>query len=167
MPASAISLVEPAATGLVMQTLMSSSSGTTPLSRAIDVQTLFTGYSAWPSTQLPHGGLSVLASVSNDTARQTALAQVTAAYTAAINQINSAKSSPMALQQIATTISNGITTYYGKYGMTLPAAAIAAALIQNELVFRDDLTMTGIATDLSAFLNEVTNTTVPANFYKY
>ena len=131
------------------------------------IQPLSTGYTTWPSTQLPHGGLSVLASVSNDTTRATALAQVMTAYTAAINQINSAKSNPMALQKIATTISNGVTTYYGQYGLTLPDAAIAAAIMQNELVFRDDLTLTGIATDLSAFLNEATNTTVPASFYRY
>lgn len=169
MPASAISLVEPAATGLVMQTLMPTTTGAaapTPLARAIDVQSLFTGFTAWPATQLPHGGMSVLKAVSDDPARAAALTQVRTAYSAAVDEINLAKTNPMKLQQIATIISGGITTYYGQYGLNLPAPAISAAVLQNELVFRSDLTVAATQVNLSAFLNEVTNASVPVTFYR-
>lgn len=82
-----ISLVEPAATGLVLQTLMQPVAGSVPLERAIDVQTLFTGFTAWPAAQLPHGGLAVLGSVLNDPTRQSALSPVLTAYDAAVREI--------------------------------------------------------------------------------
>ena len=63
MAPTGISLVEPAATGLVMQSKMSTASNAVAINKAIDVQTLFTDYNAWPHTELPHGGMSVLASV--------------------------------------------------------------------------------------------------------
>lgn len=44
---SAISLVEPAATGLVLQTLVQPVAGSVPLERAIDVETLFSGFTAY------------------------------------------------------------------------------------------------------------------------
>lgn len=167
MPASAISLVEPAATGVVMQTLLPTTTSATPLSKGIDLQTLFTGYTAWPANQLPHGGLSILKAVSDDPSRAAALSQVRNAYIAAVDEINLALNNPVQLAQISTILSSGITTYYGQYGMTLPAPVIAAALVQKELVFRSDLTLTAIYGDLSLFLNEVTKAVVPTTFYRY
>jgi hypothetical protein len=169
MPASAISLVEPAATGLVLQTLLPATPGAppaTPLGKAIDFQALFAGYTAWPSTQLPHGGLSVLKVVSDDPARAAALTQVRTAYTAAVDEINLALTNPVQLAQISSIISAGITTYYGQYGLTLPAPVIGAALLQKELVFRSDLTTAAVLNDLSLFVNEVTKAVVPATFYR-
>ena len=54
MPPTAISMVEPAASGMVLDSKISISG--VSLEKAIDLQTLFTGYTAWPQNQLPHGG---------------------------------------------------------------------------------------------------------------
>ncbi len=165
MPPAGISLVEPAATGLVMQTLMPMS-GAVPMTRAIDMQVLFTGYTAWPSSQLPHGGVGVLSTVLDDPSRSATAQVVLQAYRAAADAIMAARGDPQALQQIAQTISAGITTYYGQYGLSLPAPVIAASLAQQELVFRTDLTMAAIQPDLNTFLTEVIGSAPPASFYR-
>jgi ABC-type nitrate/sulfonate/bicarbonate transport system substrate-binding protein len=162
---SAISLVEPAATGLQMQTLMNTSGGAS-LSKAIDVQTLFTGYTAWPASQLPHGGLSARKAVFDDATRAAVLTEVNTAYVAAVQEINAAITKPTKLADVSKVISAGITTYYGQYGLDLPAAAIGAALMQKELMFRSDLGNTAVKADLQSFLNEVVGSTVPDSFYR-
>ncbi len=164
---TAISLVEPAATGLVMQTLLpTSSSANVPLARAIDIQSLFTGYTAWPQNQLPHGGVAVLSTVLDNPERLATTQVVLQAYSAAAAEIMAARSNPQALQQVAQIIAAGITTYYGAYGLSLPAPVIAAALAQQELVFRTDLPLAAIQGDLNAFLTEVVGSAPPASFYR-
>lgn len=160
----AISLVEPAATGMVMQTLMPTSSGAALLERAIDFQTLFTGYSAWPASQLPHGGLAVLGVVLDDPARQTTVHSVLQAYDAAVAEI--AAATPAQRMQIAQIISAGITQYYGNLGLELPAPVIAAALSNKELVLRGDLKLASVQSDLNRFLTEVVGSAPPATFYR-
>jgi hypothetical protein len=162
---TAISLVEPAATGLQMQTLMNTSGGV-KLNKAIDVQALFTGYTAWPTGQLPHGGLSARKAVLDDASRAAVLKTVASAYASAIQEINTATTNPASLADISNVISAGITTYYGQYGLSLPAAAIGAALVQKELIFRTDLANTTIKSDLQSFLNEVVGSAVPDSFYR-
>lgn len=161
---TAISLVEPAATGIVMQTLLPTSSGAAPLQRAIDFQALFTGYSAWPATQLPHGGLAVLGSVLGDPARQAALRSLLSAYDAAVAEI--AAASPVQGMQIAQIVSAGITKYYGNLGLELPAPVIAAALASKELVIRGDLGLAAVQPELDRFLTEVVGAAPPAAFYR-
>lgn len=164
-PPAGISLVEPAATGMVMQTLMPSSANAVKLERAIDVQSLFTGYNAWPASQLPHGGLAVLGAVLDDPARQATLSAVLTAYDAAVREI-AAASSLRQRMEIANIVSAGITKYYGNLGLALPAPVIAAALTRNELVVRSDLSLAAVQTDLNRFLTEVVGSPPPATFYR-
>ena len=163
-PPSAISLVEPAATGLVMDSTTSTTpSGT--LVKAIDFQSLFSGYSAWPQSQLPHGGMSVRASALADSGKTASVQTVLAAYRSAADSIMAAKGNAAASLQIANIISAGITTYYGQFGLSLPAAAIAAALNNGGLVFRTDLAIGSVQPDLTSFLTEVVGTAPPASFF--
>jgi hypothetical protein len=161
---AAISLVEPAATGLVMQTLMPTSANAVPLARSIDFQALFTGYGAWPASQLPHGGLAALGTVLADATRQATMRSVLSAYDAAVAEI--AAATPAQRIQIAQIVSAGITKYYGNLGLDLPAPVIAAALASGELVIRSDLTLTTIQADLDRFLTEVVGSSPPAKFYR-
>lgn len=163
-PPTGISLVEPAATGLVMQTMMPSANPTVPLQRAVDMQTLFTGYNAWPASQLPHGGLGVLRGVLDDPSRQASLRAVLGAYDAAVHEI--ANATPMQQMQIAQIVSAGITKHYGDLGMDLPAPVLMAALRNKELVIRGDLTLTAVQSDLNHFLTEVVGKEPPATFYR-
>ena len=160
---AAISLVEPAATGLVLQSRMAPSGE--PLRKSIDLQTLFTGYTTWPSNQLPHGGVSVLSTVLENPSRLAITQSVLKAYRVAANEIMAAKGHPLAMMKIAKAISTGITTYYGQYGLSLPAPVIFASLQSGDLVYRTDLLLNAIQPDLAAFLTEVVGTPPPASFY--
>lgn len=164
LPASSLSMVEPAATGTVVNSLVN---GTTALKKTIDMQTLFTGYSKWPATQLPHGGLSMLKSVLDDSNRTLTRQTVIKAYHAAIDKINASKKNPEELKKLTEIISVGIDKYYGAYGLSIPSQVIAISLLKNELIYRDDLNISAIQSDLSPFLNEVVGTTVPKTFYRY
>lgn len=161
---TAISLVEPAATGLMMDSQTSGGSSGLMV-KAINFQSLFTGYSAWPQTELPHGGISVMNTLINDSSRQAQLQAVLSAYRSAADSIMGAKGNPAAMSQIANTISAGITTYYGQYGLSIPPQAISAALMSGDFVFRTDLPISSIQTDLDSFLTEVAGTQPPGSFY--
>ena len=163
-PPAAISLVEPSATGLVMDSVMSGGASG-PIAKAINYQNLFTGYTAWPTNQLPHGGVSFLDTVLNDPARQQNVKTLLTAYRAAADAIMAAKGNPQAMSQIANTLSAGIATYYGPYNLAIPASVISAALMSGDFVYRTDLTLPAIQTDLAAFLSELVGAAPPASFY--
>ena len=160
---TAISLVEPAATGLVMESRMSDTG--TWLQKSIDIQRLFTGYTAWPQDQLPHGGVSVLAAVLHDPSRQATTDAVLEAYRAAADEIMAARGHPLVMIRMARTISAGIAAHYGQYGLSLPPAALIAALASGDLAFRTDLSIAAIQPDLGRFLTEVVGKAPPASFY--
>ncbi|HQT26473.1 MAG TPA: hypothetical protein PLK99_07740, partial [Burkholderiales bacterium] len=160
----AISLVEPAASGLVLESGMPTHSGVR-LGKAISFQELFTGYDAWPAGQLPHGGVSILGNVLQDPARMQEIGIVLQAYRSAADAIMAARGRPLAMMRIAKAISDGISTYYGQYGLSIPAIAIVSALRSGDFIYRTDLPLDRIQPDLSAFLNEVVGTSVPASFY--
>lgn len=164
-PPTALSMVEPAATGIILQTLMATSSSAVKLERAIDLQTLFTGYHAWPASQLPHGGFGVLGTVLDAPTRQVTLSAVIKAYDAAVQEIATATTLQKRLE-IAQIISAGITQYYGNLGLSLPAPVIAVALSNKELVVRGDLSLAAVKTDLNLFLTEVVGSAPPATFYR-
>lgn len=160
-PASGISLVEPAATGMVMQGMMSLSSGS-GMERSIEFQSLFTGYTAWPADQLPHGGLSVMGSVLDDPVQAKNLAKVLAAYKNSVNKINHARR--FRLMVVSGVISDGIAHYFGQYQLELPKMVVMAALRSGQLVFRSDVPVS-VQEDLNRFLTEVIGQSPPEKFY--
>lgn len=160
-PASGISLVEPAATGLIMQGMMPLS-GASSMERGIVMQSVFTGYQAWPQTQLPHGGLAVLGKVLDDPVAALRVKKVLDAYKKAAEKMRLAKG--WAALRIAQTISAGIAQTYPAYGLELPAAVVRVAIQRGNLVFRGDATAE-IQNDLQRFLTEVVGTAPPDSFY--
>ncbi|MDR3390670.1 MAG: hypothetical protein P4L77_02960 [Sulfuriferula sp.] len=161
MPASGISLVEPAATGLIMQGMMSTSS-VSGMERGISLQSLFTGYTAWPSDQLPHGGLSILGSVLDNPEQAQLVSEVLAAYKKAAEEIGTARG--FHAMHIAKVISAGIEQHFHAYKLDLPAMVVMAAMVRGNLEFRSDAPVT-IQDDLNRFLTEVIGTSPPKNFY--
>jgi hypothetical protein len=161
LPASASFMVEPAATGIVMQGMMAN----TAYDKAIDIQTLFTGYMSWPSAELPLGGLSLRASVLNDPNRAGAVARVRTAYEKAANDLMAARGNPIEMYGLVSKISQGVTQYYGQYGLSLPSPVIAAALSSGSLVYRTDLSNTAILPDLIGFHTELLGSAPSAGFY--
>lgn len=160
--ASGSSMVEPAATGIVMNAKQAGVS----ISKAIDVQKLFTGYgTAWATTELPHGGVSILNSVlANADSKKEADTFLTA-YNNAVNQIAASKGNLRAMKSISDTISTGITTYYGQYGLSIPSAVIMSSLQSGDLVFRSNSSVSSIKAPLNSFLTEVVGTPIPSTFY--
>lgn len=161
MPASGISLVEPATTGMVMQGMMSLS-GEQSMERAISFQSLFTGYSAWPQDQLPHGGVAILGSVLANPEKAKMIDKVLAAYKKSSEEISSAN--VFNVLHIAETISNGIQQYFQAYKLDLPAAVVMASIMKGNVLFRAD-TPANIQGDLNRFLTEVTGVEPPSDFY--
>lgn len=161
MPASGISLVEPAATGLIMQGMMSISSGS-GMERGISFQPLFTGYTAWPNDQLPHGGLSVLGSVLDNPEQAKLVSEVLNAYKRAAEKMSTARG--FRAMGVAKTISAGMAQYFHAYHLDLPAVVVMAADVRGNLKFRADAPVI-IQDDLDRFLTEVIGTSPPKNFY--
>ncbi len=161
LPASGISLVEPAATGMIIEGLMPFSAAHN-MERSIEFQPLFTGFSAWPRDELPHGGLAVLGTVLNDPVKAKLVAQVLSAYKKAIIKIDHAHA--FRALAVSRTISKGITRYFGQYKLKLPAAVIMTSLVRKKLLFRADATP-GIQGDLNRFLTDVIGASPPADFY--
>ena len=161
MPASGISLVEPATTGMVMQGMLSLSDEQS-MERAISFQSLFTGYSAWPHDQLPHGGFAILGSVLNNSEKAQMVDKVLAAYKKSSEEISSANA--FRTMHIARVISNGIQQYFQAYNLDLPATVVMAAIIKDKLLFRADAPAS-IQGDLNQFLTEVVGTEPPNSFY--
>jgi hypothetical protein len=161
MPASGISLVEPAATGLIMQSMMSDSNAS-GMERGVSIQSLFTGYTAWPNDQLPHGGLAILGSVLDNPEQAKLVGEVLAAYKKAAEEIGTARG--FHAMHVAKVISAGIEQHFQAYKLDLPAMVVMAAMVRGNLEFRSDAPVT-IQDDLNRFLTEVTGASPPKSFY--
>lgn len=160
-PASGISLIEPAATGMVMQGMMSLASAS-GMERSIEFQPLFAGYTAWPKDQLPHGGLSVMGHVLDNPAQAKNMAVVLAAYKKSVDKMNNARG--FGLINVSGSISDGMAHYFGQYKIKAPRMVIMAALRSDQLLFRSDVPAS-LQGDLNRFLTEVVGKSPPEKFY--
>jgi hypothetical protein len=161
MPPSGISLVEPAATGLIMDSIMSSFS-VSGMERGISYQPLFTGYTAWPNDQLPHGGLSILGSVLDNPEQAKLVSKVLAAYKKAAEKISTARG--FRAIGVARVISAGVEQYFQAYKLELPAMVVMVSMVRGNMEFRSDAPVT-IQDDLNRFLTEVVGASPPKSFY--
>jgi len=163
MPASGMFLVEPAISGLAMMSRM-------PFKPKVDariaIEPVFSGFKAWPASQLPHGGLALRIATLDDKAREAAVRQLRVAYAAAIDEINATRGSTVARWNLSSTISKSFKQHFGALGLELPALALASALGENRLVFRNDLSVNSVRDDLARLLNEVVGRTIPGSFYQ-
>lgn len=149
-PADAYLLVEPAATGMVLNTM----TGDTPLEKSLNCQRAFAPAGSWAETELPLGGFSVLRSLDDLPENDALIAQITEAYNRGAEALMSATTGE--LQAYANAIAEGIDVYFGAYGIALPAPAIVAALYNGGLIYRYDVDLAQIQSDLDTFLTTVT-----------
>ena len=146
-------MVEPAATGIVMNATAASQT----VEKSIDIQTLFNAVQSdqpWPDTQLPLGGLSIRERVLSDPTRLAVIEEVQAAYFEAIDQLNQA-SSPIVLNQLAQTISEQLDQYYGEFELEIPAPVITAAIRNSELTYRTDVSLSNWQVGIREFIQTV------------
>ena len=163
MSPMAISLVEPAASGLILQSKMTFSSKGR-LTKAISLQKIFSGYSAWPNDFLPHGGISVSDEILNDPQRSEQARELIKVYHEGVESIMAARGHPFVMMSVAHTISSGIDRYFGSYGLSLPRSVIISALRSGDLVFSTSYPIDGIHADLEKFLEEVVGAPLPPSF---
>ena len=164
VPAAGILLVEPASSGLKLESSMPLSSAKN-LQRGIDIQKLFSGYREWQSDELPHGGFAIRRSSLKDPAKKMQYAAFLQAYREAIDKINHADG-VLSRIGLGHTISNGMDQYFGRYQMSLPAVVVANAIGNGEMRFRNDYTINSIQSDLTGFLQEVLGgKMLPAGFF--
>jgi hypothetical protein len=159
----AISLAEPAATGLILQSRMASSSKGR-LTKAISLQKIFSGYSAWPDELLPHGDISVPDEILNDPQRLEQVRALIRAYHEGAESIMAARGHPFVMMNIARAISSGIDRYFGNQGLSLPKSVIISALRSDDLVFSTSYPIDGIHGELERFLEEVIGVPLPPSF---
>lgn len=157
-------LVEPAATGMIMNSIAMGFNA----ERSVDMQVLINDarqYTLWGTGELPLGGLSVAVRIDNNSSFDTIVDSVEEAYNNAARDLMNAKNNPTELQQYATIISEGISNYYSDYNISIPAPVIVAALQNGKLVYKDNVPMQSIKSDLDNFLEFVIEETVDEAFY--
>lgn len=147
-------LVEPASTGLAMKGWIPFVS--TSLHKGIDIQTLFTGYAGWPTSQLPHGGWAVRQALLDDPVRRTQWQTVERALDDATQELADARHlGVLGRLRLASLLAGELERHYGQWGLSLPTLVLARALGEGELVYRADLPVDKIQSELQRFLGEV------------
>ena len=160
VPVTGFFLVEPAVTGLVLKTNMYFNQDI-PAKKGINIEALFSDYTAWPQGQLPQGGWALRASVLNNPARKAQVEAVEKALLEAAQELAEVSNKGLIQRwMLASTISTGMKKAYGKMGIDLPTLVLQKALGDGDLVYRSDMPIEKIKPDLLRFLSEVL--TVPA-----
>lgn len=155
--ADAILLAEPAGTGLVLFNLINQNK----FKKAINLQAIFTGFSAWPVGQLPVGGLSFKSSILNNTAKKATFDLVKKAYELKAAQIMNAN-----LTDAQTIADKFNALYAAMLPQPVPAPIIVAAVKQGTLIFNNDKSVQTIKTDLDRWIKELIGYSPGDNFYQ-
>lgn len=172
--AAGITVPGPASTGLVLRAevannplkaTMARARGmkvgpSVPLKAAIDFQKVFSGYQTFPEHQLPLGGFCFTARAQENSARRAAIEKVMAAYDAAARLIMEHP------KTVAETVSAEFTRYYGPLGAGgPPPMVLTRAISDGDLVYRTDMAVADVKTDLAAWLGELNGTAPGSEFF--
>jgi len=158
-------LVEPAATGMIMQ----GQSQDLSIHRSVDMQKLINdnrSYTAWESTELPLGGLSIAVRVDDDPAYKDSITALTQAYNQGAKDLMDAKGNMQTLREYAQIISDGITEHYAEYGIAIPMPVIMGAIQNGELIYKNNIENSTIQQDLDSFIEDVLEQEIDDSFYK-
>lgn len=154
--AAAIAVPAPASTGFAMQARMTGSG----LTKAIDYQAIFSGYSTFPGGQLPLGGIHATEAALSDPEMKRNIAKLVDAYADAVRKLNR---NPLRHARIA---SSAFKKYYAGTGApTPPASAIAASISNGDLIYRTDIPLSEIERDLDLWLTELLGVSPDDEFY--
>lgn len=154
--AAAIAVPAPASTGFNMNARIMGSDMTTK----IDFQSVFSGYASFPQDQLPLGGLHATGAALADPVLRQALQDVMTAYTDAARKL---EAEPVKYARIA---SSEFSRYYADTGAPTPPAMVLAAAVKNgDLVYRTDIPLSRVESDLAAWLEELLGYAPDAGFF--
>lgn len=159
-PADAYLLVEPAATGMVLNMAMSG----TAAQKGVDLQQGFPAYGSWTHGELPLGGLSVVRSVDDNASYAALISAALKGYNAGAYLLMNGTLEER--RACAGYIAAQITELYGEYNISIPAEVIMASLINGALVYHDDMDIASIKSDLKVFLESVIGIPVDDAFFE-
>lgn len=171
--AAGITLPSPGNTGVVMRSrmaqnpvagaIMRARSGeqgkSVPLTSGIDFQRIFSGFASFPEGQLPLGGLHVSERALAQAGKRAKLDRIARAYAQAVARLMSEPG------QHAGTISSSFESHFAKVGGgTPPAMLITRSVEAGDLIYRGDVPLDAVRSDLAAWLAELIGRDVDAAF---
>jgi len=158
--ASGITIPSPGSTGMIMRSRMGGRFGTVGASGdtsaspvrlgSIDFQRIFKGFSSFPGGQLPLGGLHASDRVMSSVSGGAGLDRVAQAYARAVD----------ALMRHPERHASAIVEAYERHFRPLgakapPAMLLSRSIAAGDLIYRSDITLAAIKSDLAAWLGEL------------
>lgn len=171
--AMGITLPGPGNTGLVMRSRMAKNPAAAammrnrpdrptqivPLHSAIDFQRVFSGFRSFPEGQLPLGGLHVSEHIFDRADLRAKLAEVSRAWDLAATRLMSDPA------RHAPAVASAFGNYFAAVGAGgTPSALIEAAVRAGDLVYRADLALENVGSDLRSWLGELIGRDVDVAF---
>lgn len=162
--ASGITLPSPGNTGVVMRSRMAQNpvagaimrvrSGeqgkSVPLTSGIDFQRIFSGFASFPAGQLPLGGLHVSERALAQNAKRAKLDRIAQAYSQAVARLMSAP------DRHAGVISSLFESHFAKVGGGAPPGMLITRSVESgDLIYRGDVSLNAVRSDLAAWLAEL------------
>ncbi|WP_298744917.1 hypothetical protein [uncultured Brevundimonas sp.] len=157
--AAAITVPSPGSTGLVARSRAPMTAGPAAPFTALDLQTIFSGFPAFPANQLPLGGLHVSDTVLGAPEKRRQLDAVVRAYHDAAERLTADP------QRYAPLVAAGYGRHFDPVGAGgFSAPLLARALQEGDLVYRAVRPDPALGPDLRAWLGEVLDRPVGADF---
>ncbi|MDE3142830.1 MAG: ABC transporter substrate-binding protein [Bacteroidota bacterium] len=154
--ADAILLAEPAGTGLVLSNMMNMNR----LSKAINLQSIFTGYTQWDANIMPVGGLSFKNSSLTGVGKKNTFDAMKTLYEQKAVQIMNGDIND------AQKIADMFNALFGNVlPQTLPAQIIVTGVKTGSLVYKNNYSVPAIQSDLDKWIVELLGTSPGSNFY--
>lgn len=157
--AAAITVPSPGSTGLVARSRTPSIVGPAAPFTALDLQAMFTGFAAFPADRLPLGGLHVSDKVLAEGEKRRQLEVVVEAYRDAAERLTADP------ERYAPLIAAAYGRHFDRVGAgDLSAPLLVSALRAGDLVYRAARPDAALGRDLRAWLGEVLERPVGADF---
>lgn len=170
--AAGITLPSPGNTGVVLRSRMaqnpvagalmrarSGESQSIPLTSGIDFQRIFSGFASFPEGQLPLGGLHVSERALAQKDKRAKLDRIARAYRQAVARLMSEPG------RHAGVISSSFERYFGPVGAGAPPGVLIARSVEaGDLIYRGDVALDAVRSDLGAWLVELTGRDIDAAF---
>lgn len=162
--ASGITLPSPGNTGVVMRSRMAQNPVTgaimrlrsgeqrksVPLTSGIDFQNIFNGFASFPGGQLPIGGLHVSERALAQSEKRIKLDRVAQAYAKAVARLMSDPASHVGI------ISSLFESHFANVGGGAPPGMLITRSVEaGDLIYRSDVSIDAVRSDLTAWLTEL------------
>lgn len=170
--AAGITIPSPGSTGMVMRSrlaqkpvahaimsLRGKGDLDAPLTSAIDFQRIFSGFASFPEGQLPLGGLHVSERALSAPAKRAKIDRIARGYADAVAAFMAGP------ERHADVIASAYDRYFGPIGGGAPPAMLLPrSVAAGDLIYRRDIDVAAVRTDLSAWLGELLGRDIDPSF---